>query len=287
MSNLLNGLESLGLGNLSKMDVFDDGKSSDKDEKKAGVEKKETLTINEPDLLFDKTHKCPCCDNEFKTLTVKTGKAKMITADTDLRPRYQGIDPLKYDAIVCPHCGYAALSKYFDALMLPQMKLVKEQISKSFTGLPKAEDTLSYDEAITRHKLALVNTIVKRGKLSERAYVCLKLAWLLRGKRETLSKTEEKYNEIATELKKEEADFLSKACEGFMEAFTKENFPICGMDEHTATYLVADLCRQVGKTEEAGRWISRVITSRSAPERIKNKAREIKELIAEETGQAN
>lgn len=287
MANLLNGLESLGLGNLSKIDVYSENDGAEKKEEKAEIEKKEAPQINEADFLFDKTHKCPCCDKEFKAKTVKTGKAKMDSADTDLRPKYQGIDPLKYDAIVCPFCGYAALNKYFDSLMLPQAKLIKEQITKSFTGLAEKGEILTYDEAITRHKLALVNTVVKRGKISERAYVCLKTAWLLRGKRETLSKDTKNYAQTVSELYKEEKDFLLKACEGFMESFSKEVFPICGMDEHTATYLVADLCRQVGKTEEASRWISRVITSRTANERIKNKAREIKELIVADQSKAD
>ena len=64
-----------------------------------------------------------------------------------------------------------------------------------------------------------------------------------------------------------------------MEAFSKESFPMCGMDEITVTYLIADLARRTGKYEESSRWISRVLTSRDANERIKNKARDIKELL--------
>ena len=56
-------------------------------------------------------------------------------------------------------------------------------------------------------------------------------------------------------------------------------FPMCGMDEHTTTYLVADLARRCGKFEESKRWLSKVLTARDAKERIKAKAREIKELM--------
>ena len=62
----------------------------------------------------------------------------------------------------------------------------------------------------------------------------------------------------------------------------KELFPMCGMDENTCTYLVADLARRIGKDEEALRWLSRVITARDANERIKSKAREIRDLIMAE-----
>ncbi|HCR39949.1 MAG TPA: DUF2225 domain-containing protein, partial [Lachnospiraceae bacterium] len=70
--------------------------------------------------------------------------------------------------------------------------------------------------------------------------------------------------------------------EGFEEAFRTETFPMCGMDENTVTLLVAELARKIGKIEESGRWISKILTARDANERIKAKAREIKELIQED-----
>ena len=108
---------------------------------------------------------------------------------------------------------------------------------------------------------------------------CLKMAWLFRGKAETLPKDTPNYDEFIKELKTNETELLSNAYDGFMVAFSKESFPMCGMDETTVTYLIADLARRIGKFDEASRWISRVLTSRQANERIKHKARDIKELI--------
>ena len=65
---------------------------------------------------------------------VRTGKVKLISADTDLRPKYQLVDSLKYDALVCPKCGYAALSRFFKFMMPAQAKLIRENISKNFSG---------------------------------------------------------------------------------------------------------------------------------------------------------
>ena len=56
-------------------------------------------------------------------------------------------------------------------------------------------------------------------------------------------------------------------------------FPMCGMDEHTTTYLVADLAKRIGKYDEASRWISKVLIARDANERIKSKARELKDSL--------
>ena len=160
-----------------------------------------------------------------------------------------------------------------------QSKLIKEQISANFNGLNQEGAIYSYDDAIARHKLALVNTIVKKGKTSERAYTCLKLAWLLRGKHESLPADTPDYDNVKAALQKEESECLLNAYEGFISAFAKEMFPMCGMDELKTTYLVADLARRCGKFDGSNRWISRVLTSRDANERIKDKAREIKELI--------
>lgn len=276
---IFSGLENFGLGKLKNIDVYEDEKTKAKE---AGVKHADKPKVTEADLLFEKSYTCPCCDKEFKAKTVRTGKVKLESADTDLRPKYQLMDALKYDAIVCPHCGYAALNRFFNYLASVQRKMIKEQISANFKGLDDSGAVYSYDDAIARHKLALVNTVVKKGKTSERAYTCLKLAWVLRGKAENLPKETPDYDKVIAELQKEENELIENAYDGFTQSFMKENFPICGMDELTSTYLVADLARRSGKYEEALRWISRVITARDANERIKNKARELKELIREE-----
>ena len=107
----------------------------------------------------------------------------------------------------------------------------------------------------------------------------MKTAWLIRGKYETLPAETPDFLNVKKALQEEEMEFLKNAYEGFQEAFSKEMFPMCGMDENTCTYLVGELARRLGEYEAASRWISRVLTARDANERIKAKAREAKELI--------
>ena len=178
MANLFSGLEAFGLGKMANMEVYATDEKNNK--KSSQQEESEKNVVVEADYLFDKSFTCPVCDKEFKSKTVKTGKVKLVSADSDLRPKYQNVDSLKYDAIVCPHCGYGALNRFFNYVTSVQGKLIREQISSSFKGISVDGDSYSYEDAIARHKLALVNTIVKRSKLSERAYTCLKTAWLLR-----------------------------------------------------------------------------------------------------------
>lgn len=273
---LFSGLEKIGLGKLKELEVFEEEKKQQANSGETAAAKPQ---ITEEELLFDKTHTCPVCGEEFHSKMIRTGKVKLLSADTDMRPKYQLVDSLKYDAIVCPKCGYAALSRFFKFVTQGQINLINENITKNFSGLPVTGKIYTYDDAITRHQLALANAIVKKAKASEKAYTCLKMAWLYRGKAETLPKDTPEYDKVIEELSKQETDLLVNAYEGFLSAFSKEMFPMCGMDEITVTYLAADLARRIGRYDESSRWVSKVLTDRKANERIKNKARDIKEML--------
>ena len=277
MANLFSGLEAFGLNNLSEVNIYDEKEK----ETAAKAVEEDKPAFSEEDNIFDKTFTCPVCDQEFKTKMVKSGKVKLLNLDPDLRPVYQYMDPLKYDAIVCPNCGFAALNRFFKYVTNAQAALIKKNISASFKGMKESGNVFSYDDALARHKLALINSIVKKSKTSERAYTCLKTAWVIRGKAENFPKNTPDYKAQLQEMEKEEIDFIEKAYVGFDEAFSKEEFPMCGMDESTMTLLMAELARRVGRYDEASRWISRVLISKGANERIKEKAREIKEKIKE------
>ncbi len=277
MSNLFSGLEEFGLNNLSNINIYDEPDKAENDDAK----KNSHNSFSEEDIIYDKTYTCPVCNKDFKAKTVKVGKLKLHSLDTDLRPRYQLADPLKYDAILCPNCGYAALNRFFNHITATQADLIKKNISVKYKHVEETGNIYTYDTAITRHKMALINSIVKKAKLSEKAYICLKTAWLIRGKRENLPEDTPNYKEIVEKLLQEEKEFISNAYEGFSEAYMKEGFPMCGMDVNTITLLVAELARKVGKYDECSRWISKILISKEASERIKDKAREIKEMLKE------
>jgi uncharacterized protein (DUF2225 family) len=280
MANLLSGLAKFGLGNLEDEKLFEEEKKPVGDNETPAV--KET---GEEDLLFDKSYQCPVCDNEFKSKTVRTGKAKLLGTDIDLRARYQGIDPLKYDIVSCPKCGYTTVTRYFNTITSPQASLIREKISKNYKPSSNNEATISYEASIESHKLALVNAIVKKCRASEKAYICLKIAWLIRGQREGLDSSAADYNELVVKSQAEELEFIKNAYEGFSTAVAKEEFPMCGMDESTMDYLLAALACQCKQYDMASRLISNVITSRAAKNNLKEKARELKQVILKERKQ--
>ncbi|MBS7339297.1 MAG: DUF2225 domain-containing protein [Lachnospiraceae bacterium] len=270
MAGLLDGL---GLKNLEGMELFEEKK------KEEAPEKAKAPVIQETDYLFDKSYECPVCYEKIKARTVKAGKARLIKSDMDLRPVYEHIEPLKYDVILCPHCGYTALSRYFGGLTASQIKDIKENISKSFRATEEPKDAFSYDYAIYLYKMSLANALVKHAKASEKAYICLKAGWLCRSYAENLDKGTADYEKKFKELKQQEKEFHKNALEGFLTAREKENYPMCGMDEATVEYLVAVLAMEFDQLDVSARIISNLIVSPSANSRMKDKARDIKELL--------
>ncbi|MFT3984470.1 MAG: DUF2225 domain-containing protein [Lachnospiraceae bacterium] len=270
---ILSGLGNLGLGKLEDAALFEKEESGSSGQPKAAEKE-----VTESDFLFDKTYTCPVCDKEFKVRTIKAGKAKLLGTDTDLRPKYEKVDPLKYDVIACPHCGYAAISRYFKSITPPQAKLIKENISKNFKTFAVKEE-YSYDDAIERYQLALANAVVKRARASEKAYTCLKMAWLVRGKMETYDLEALDDDGAMGQMQKDEAELLENAMEGFISARQTENFPMCGMDEMTVDYLIAVTAAKFEKYDIASRLISGILVSQNANTRMKDKARDLKQQI--------
>lgn len=275
MSGLLSGLESFGLGGLENMSLYD----SEKDKEKEAEKEAQDAVVEEQELLFDKTFTCKVCDQEFKNKTVRIGKAKLIGSDLDLRPKYENVDLIKYDVVMCPNCGYTSLSRYYKFLTSGQLKLIKSNISNNFKPRTEEHDFYTYEEALERYKLALVNAIVKRAKPSEKAYICLKTGWLLRGMTESLDKSAADYAAKKEDYVKQENEYLKNALEGFMAARQSEAFPMCGMDEITVDYLIAVLSMRFGQYDIAAKLLSGIILSKTANPRMRDRARDLKDML--------
>ncbi len=274
---ILSGLGGLGLGDLEGMDIFEEEEAKKEASVAAAPPK-----IEEKDLIYDKNFTCPVCGTEFRAKIMKTGKAKLLGTDQDLRARYEGIDAVKYDVELCPVCGYAALSRYFSNLGSAQAKLIKEKISISVHITEYHDEVYSYEQAFERYQLALACAMVKKAKASEKAYICLKSGWLVRGWRENLQDNGKGNEALVEKLKKQEDDYLQNAFRGFAEARKSENFPLCGMDEVTVDYLLAVLAIRFKKFDVASHLVAGILASPSANARMKDKARDLKEQIMAE-----
>jgi len=277
---LFDGLEKLGLRGVKSMDnLFEDEKKKSAEKTKADGE---DAIPEEKDFLLEKHAKCAVCDKTFTARLIKSGRAKRLESDPDLRPRYMYIDTVKYDIMSCPHCGYTAMPRYFDHLSSTQLRLIKEQICANFTSSGAEEpETIDYDTAIGRFKLGLYTAIVKRAKNSEKAYFCLKIAWLYRGKAESFDPKDPVAQKIIKNCREQEEAFYKQAYDGFTKAVSSEMFPICGMDQSTIDYLLAVMSRHFKRYDMASKCISNILSS-NASAKVKDKARDLKdEIVAE------
>lgn len=274
MADLLSGLEKFGLDFMKGAGLYEE----EQKEKAVKAPPPPPREMEETDYLFDKSYECPVCYGAIKARTVKAGKVRLLRTEMDLRPVYEKFEPLKYDVIICPQCGYAVTSRYFSGLAGFQRDAIKEVIAASYQHTGEKE-TYTYEEAIERYKLSLASAVVKKARASEKAYICLKSGWLLRSMGDNLDKELPDYEKKLEDLKEQEKVFLQNALDGLLTARQTETYPMCGMDQTTAEYLIAVLAMNDGRFDISARIISELLASRTANRRIKDRARDVKEQL--------
>ena len=236
---------------------------------------------NEKDYLLKRHIVCPVCEKTIEVLTVKSARVVRTDSDMDLRPRTTtGFDSLKYGVCSCYYCGYTALSRTFGDILRPQKQLIRDQITPNYTArFENVPDEYSYNEAIYLHKLSLINTLAKHGKMSEKAYNALLIAWLYRGAREELEEVCDSDTDGILECRRQELSFLRKAYDGFTSALAVETPPFVGMDMITTEYLMAALAWELEDYENAARLVSQVLIDKGASSKVKDRALTLKEDI--------
>ena len=281
--SLLSGLEKFGLSVEGIGSLFED--EEEKKEKTAGEPAKPVKEEpKESDFILAKSIRCPVCDEMFKTKTVKAGRARRLESDTDLRPRHEYIDTLQYDVCSCPYCGSTALTRFFSTISPAQIKLIRENVSSKFkkSGTKVVEvnnEPYEYEQVIDRYKLSLFNTVTKRGKNSEKAYECLKIAWIYRAMADKLAEEMPEAVHTIESIRENEMKFYAQAYEGMQKAATSEIFPICGMDQGTVTYLLAAMSYRLGNVEAATKYLGLLRKTHSADENTRRRAEKLRQTI--------
>lgn len=270
MANLFGGLEKLGFKNLENIELYAESSSE--------VEtSQEELEVEEKEYIYEKNFACPVCGAKFKEKLVKKGKQRMIGSDSDLKPIYAVMNPVKYDVIGCNVCGYTATSRFFPKVLEVQKRYIKEKITPFFQPM-KYKEVYDTDTAINRYKLALLNAVAKNSKAGEKAFICMKIVWLYRDKIKELEDSDSADFQGIKEGKVQEILFINQAYKGFIYAYENEIFPVCGLNEETVAYLIGEYARRIGKYDEALRWFSQVILNQNVNQRLKDRARTQKNL---------
>ncbi len=276
MADLFSGLDMFGLDNLGGKSLFNN-ETVQEDE---AAETSASEGTDEKDFLYDKNYTCKACGAAFKNKTIRIKRVRIVDLDMDLRPRYDYVDPIKYDVVMCPECGYTALERFFDYLTPGQTKMIRSEISSHFLANIEEKETYTFEDALTRYKLALANAVVKHAKASEKAYICLKIGWVLRSMGETLDEEDIRYNFRLAEITDQENEYLKNALEGFLSAVSTESFPICGMDTMTMDYLIAVLAFRFNRYDVTAKRLKNVIDKpKMTNPQIHEKAKELLEIF--------
>ena len=167
------------------------------------------------------------------------------------------------------------MGNYFEPLSSFQIKRLKEQVMSKYKPVleDKGTSTYSYEDAITRYQLCLVSAMVKNSKMSEKAYICLKTAWLYR---EIYDNTPDFSKEEVLKRRK-----LKEQYDGFIKAVSSEAPPFCGMNMNTMEYLLANMSVYFQDVPVATRYISNLITSKTISSKMKDRALDLKDQLLE------
>jgi len=235
----------------------------------------------EKKYVFVKKIPCTNCGKNIEDLRVLTSKLRRMEPDADLRPRFRSIDTLKYGVTSCPYCGYSALTRNFENLTRLQKRYLIEKVSSKFIWRePYKGQVMDYDTSIQMHRLALLCAVSMEAKTSEQAYLCLQLAWLLRGSIEEKEAEPGGMDEGEKKQQKEQEErFYRQAYDGLSKALLEEEFPICGMDEGTFEYLLAILSFHFKEYDTAVKFCGKVVQNRSVSAKLKDKALMLKDDI--------
>ncbi|MGL5148993.1 MAG: DUF2225 domain-containing protein [Clostridium sp.] len=214
--------------------------------------------------LYDKKLNCPICSNESTTKAVKINSPRRVSQDSDFFIRYNVINPYLYDVWICNKCGYSSMKCDFTKIKSFQKELILKSITPKWASR-NYPDELTPKHAIERYKLALINSNALERPASSSAMICLKIAWMCR-----------LINDIS-----QENLFLNRALESFSTAYFYEDFPMYGLNRDALTYLIGELNRRLGNFTEATVWYSKTLTTPGFSSKIKELARDGRNLINE------
>jgi len=221
------------------------------------ISEREGVTPRGDSPFYTKQHLCPVCGAGFSSLAVKSKHIRLAKTDSDFCPHYETVNPLFYEVLVCPHCGYAFTED------MP--RLTDREKAALASRLPEIRSSLSFggerdlDLAIESFRLAIRCLEIVGAKKLILGKFYLKMAWLYRL---AAKETEERAN-------------LGQALTYLEQAYQTEQSadPVV---ELNLIYLLGDLNLRLGNEKAAVRWFSQILEHprRSANPAVLNRTRE-------------
>lgn len=225
-------------------------------------------TMGEFTFVVEK--KCPICGESTRIVKTKS-KLMMEKMDEDFCMHYKNFNPYFYKIWFCEHCGYAADEKTFLGTMPALHKRkIEEFLSKRTLGMQFVEER-QVPDAVASFKLAIFYAELTDQPLAKRAGLYLELGWIYRDAEEP----------------EKEKEMLQRAAELYDRSLMTERYPINGMSDTMAMYLVGAIYYRMNDYEKATQYISRIIGDqniRNTDNKMYKRAQDLWQTIRENKG---
>lgn len=195
------------------------------------------------EATYDKKHMCIMCNQPFTSKKVRSKFIKVEKYDTDFLPYYASEDanPLLYHIQICPNCGYSFSEEFTSYFPAGGKELMIESVCSKWGGQSFSSER-TIEKALSTYKLAIYCASLKKEKNVTVAGLYLRLSWLYR----------------ITGNAEQEKRFAALAMHAYIESYTTDDFKGSKMSEVRVLYLIAELSRRTGQTEQAIKYFSRV-----------------------------
>ena len=194
--------------------------------------------------LYDKKYKCTMCEQPFTTKKVRSRFVKVLSYETDFAPLYaeESVNPNLYYVNICPTCGFSFTDEFNTYFPPGSKKVISDKICSQWVPRDFSRER-TIQEAMNTFKLGAYCSILKKEKHIVTAGLYLRLAWLYRLQ----------VNEV------QEMRFLKLALAEYTESYSTGDYKGTQVSELRLMYLIADLSRQTGSSQDAVKFFSRVI----------------------------
>ena len=199
-------------------------------------------------FVVEKT--CPICGQTTRIVKTKDSKLMILAQDDDFCRHYKDFNPYFYKIWLCEHCGFAADEKTFlNGLPERHRETIRGYLEQKKLNMEFTE-VRGVPEAVASFKLAIFFDELIKAPLARQAGLWLELGWV--------------YRDSGEEEKEQQA--LVKAADLYDESLMTEHYPINGMSDTMAIYLIGVLRYRTGDYDTAEKYISRIMGDRNVRE---------------------
>ncbi|MFE8702356.1 DUF2225 domain-containing protein [Cytobacillus sp. FJAT-54145] len=194
--------------------------------------------------LFDKKYECLICKKSFTSKKIRSRFIKVIDYDSDFCPNYSSDEnnPMLYHVNVCPHCGYSFSDDFNPYFPPSSIEAIKNKVCEQWVPHNFSE-TRTREDAIKTYKIAVYCGTLKKEKHISIAGLYMRLAWIYRSLKND----------------QQEIRFLKLAAHEYMESYMADDYRGTQVSDVRILYLIGEVSRRIGNTEQAVKYLSKVI----------------------------